>query len=80
MNKIGAEGLLLLVTLIWGGTFAVIKVSVVDITPSAFVLSRFSIALVLSGILWFRSIQTINRRLLFRGLVLGVLFGSGFIL
>ena len=80
MNRLGAEFLLLLTTLIWGGTFAVIKTAVSDISPSAFVLSRFVVALLIAVLLWPRSIRTIDRSLLVKGLVLGALFGSGFIL
>lgn len=80
MTRLRAEGYLLLVTLIWGGTFAVIKTAVVDITPSAFVLTRFGIALAVALLLWPSALKAVNPQLVGRGLALGVLFGVGFLL
>jgi len=80
MSRLRAEGILLFVTLVWGGTFAVIKTAVVDITPSAFVVTRFGIALALALLLWPRSVRSMKGPILGRGLALGVLFGIGFLL
>ena len=80
MTRLRAEGLLLLVTLIWGGTFAVIKTAVVDISPSAFVLTRFGIALALALMVWPRSLRVMDAALVRKGITLGLLFGIGFLL
>lgn len=80
MTRLRAEGLLVLVTALWGGTFVVVKTSLDDVSPSAFVALRFSVALLVGLFLWFPAIREINRVLLWRGIGLGVLFGAGFIL
>jgi len=44
MKKYIGEGALLFNTLIWGGTFALIKNALTDISPSLFLGLRFGIA------------------------------------
>ena len=80
MSRLRAEGVLLLVTLIWGGTFAVIKTAVIDITPSAFVVTRFGLALLIAIAIWPSALRTMDRTVVRHGLILGVLFGIGFLL
>ncbi len=80
MTPLRAEALLLLVTLVWGGTFTVIKSALATITPSTFVLTRFGIATALAVAIWPRSLRLADRDLLVKGLVLGGLFGIGFVL
>jgi drug/metabolite transporter (DMT)-like permease len=80
MSRLSAEALLLLVTLVWGGTFAVIKTAVEDISPSAFVVTRFSLALIIAVMIWPKALTRLDSRTVGRGLVLGALFGVGFVL
>lgn len=80
MTRLRAESILLAVTLIWGGTFVVIKLALEDVTPSVFVLTRFSIALLIGSMLWPKAWAQIDARLLKRGLALGFFFGAGFLL
>ncbi len=80
MSRLRAEGVLLLVTLIWGGTFAVIKTAVIDITPSAFVVTRFGLALGIALAIWPSALRAMDRTVIRHGLILGVLFGIGFLL
>lgn len=44
MKRYYAEAALLLITVIWGGTFAIVKNALSDISPSLFIALRFSIA------------------------------------
>lgn len=78
MTQRRSEILLVLVTLLWGGTFAIVKDAMPYTTPSAFVAMRFFVATVLITLMWPRALQRLDRRLLFEGLVLGLLFGIGF--
>ena len=73
-----AEGFLLGATIIWSGTFALVKDALGSISPLLFVGIRFSIAAIVLVIIFFRSIRNINRRAFFDGLVLGILLGFGF--
>ncbi|HCN05277.1 MAG TPA: hypothetical protein DIS79_06615 [Bacteroidetes bacterium] len=80
MTRFRAEGLLVLVTALWGGTFVVVKTSLDDVSPSVFVALRFSVALLVGLVLWYPAIREVDRELFWRGTGLGVLFGAGFIL
>jgi drug/metabolite transporter (DMT)-like permease len=75
-----AELALLLVTFLWGGTFLFTKLGLDDCTPSTFILMRFMIALSLSMIFFGRKLKGINRETLIQGIILGLLFGGGFVL
>lgn len=75
-----AEVLLLLITILWGGTFALVKEAMPNISPAMFVLLRFTIALGVASVLWPKSYLGWNLRLVGRGVVLGILFGAGFLL
>jgi drug/metabolite transporter (DMT)-like permease len=80
MSRIKVELLLVLVTLLWGGTFVLIKESLSATSPAAFVVMRFTLASVLGLIIWHRSLAALTPRLVWQGLLLGVLFGGGFLL
>lgn len=75
-----AEFALLLVTLLWGATFLFTKIGLNDCTPSTFIIIRFFIAISLTLIFYSKSIFSIRKEVLLQGLVLGLLFGSGFVL
>jgi len=72
-----AEALLLLITLIWGATFVVVKSALVDASPLAFIAVRFSAA----GILLFALVARgrVDREALLPGLVLGAFLGAGYL-
>ena len=75
-----AEALLLMVTVIWGGTFPIIK-SVLDTTePFIFVVYRFSIALIIAVILWRKFLKGFSKTEVVQGTVLGLMYGIGFLL
>ena len=80
MRRHTAELLLLSVTALWGGTFVLVKGAMQDTSASLFVLLRFSIALVLALLLWPRAVRGWNVLLVRRGLILGALYGAGFLL
>lgn len=71
-----AEALLVLVTLIWGSTFVVVKAALSDASPLAFIALRFSAAglllLALAG-------GKVDRENLGPGLVLGIFLGAGYL-
>lgn len=75
-----AELFLFLVTFIWGGTFLFTKVGLEYCPPSLYVIFRFIIAFTISFIVFGKHLKGMNRDTLLQGLVLGLLFGSGFIL
>jgi drug/metabolite transporter (DMT)-like permease len=75
-----AELSLLLVTLLWGATFLFTKLGLDDCTPSTFILIRFFIALTLTIAFYNKRLLLINRETMIHGIILGLLFGGGFVL
>lgn len=75
-----AEVLLLAVTILWGGTFALVKESVTEISPSAFVFLRFVLAALVTAVVWPSSWRAIRQPLLGRGLIIGAVYAGGFLL
>lgn len=75
-----AELILLLITIIWGATFLFTKIGLNDCSPSLYIIFRFIIALTISLALFHKNIKIINKEIFRNGVVLGLLFGGGFIL
>ncbi len=75
-----AELILLLITVIWGATFLFTKIGLNDCSPSLYIIFRFIIALTISLALFHKNIKIINKEIFRNGVVLGLLFGGGFIL
>ncbi|MDC7235301.1 MAG: DMT family transporter [Spirochaetales bacterium] len=73
-----AEFYLILMTLIWGGTFVSIKVALDYISPLLLMGVRFSSAFIFFLILNPVKLESLNRSILFKGLVLGVLMYLGY--
>ncbi|GLQ96924.1 DMT family transporter [Dyella mobilis] len=68
---------LLVMTAVWGSTFVLIK-GVVDRMPVAdFLAVRFVVAAIVTCALFHRHVARLERRQLWRGLVLGVIYGCG---
>jgi drug/metabolite transporter (DMT)-like permease len=74
-----AELSLLLITFIWGGTFFFTKEGLGFAPPSVYVFIRFSIALILSFALFGKNLKHINKKHIRHGLILGLIFGGGFL-
>jgi len=78
MQRHRAELALTLITVLWAGTFVVIKSALTEVDPSIFVALRFGLALLIGTFIWRRSVSSIDRTTLRRGSILGLLFGGGF--
>jgi drug/metabolite transporter (DMT)-like permease len=79
MKKYTGEVALIFNTLIWGGTFALIKNALTDISPVLFVGLRFGLATLLFLPFVYKHLKNTNRRTLIAGSILGVFYFSGFI-
>jgi drug/metabolite transporter (DMT)-like permease len=75
-----AVGLLVAVAAVWGMSFAVVKETVMEVAPARLVGLRFLIATGCLLALRPRALRGLDRRTLGRGVVLGALLGSGFLL
>lgn len=75
-----ATFLLLLVTVIWSGTFVLVKDAVQVVSPFALNSLRFGIALAVSLALFGAKLRSLSRQELLRGSWIGVLYAAGFFL
>ncbi len=75
-----AEALLFATTLIWGGTFVIVKMGLADLSPFLIVALRFSFAAFFLLPFCIRSLFQVDRVALLRGCGLGGLLFIGFIL
>jgi len=73
-----AEVFLLLVTLIWGSTFAITKSALEDASPFVYTSLRFILASILFGVFSFPKLKSLNLRSFVKGGILGVLLFIGF--
>lgn len=80
MTRHRAEILLVAITVFWGATFAFIKNEMTDTQPSVFVALRFGVASILGLLLWHAQLRTLSPVVRRRGVILGVLYGTGFLL
>jgi drug/metabolite transporter (DMT)-like permease len=75
-----ADASLVLVTLIWGTTFVVVKLAVETTDPAAFVAARFGIGTLALGALYWRRVCAAGWHTVRAGAVLGLLLSVGFLL
>jgi drug/metabolite transporter (DMT)-like permease len=74
-----AEAALLGTTLIWGGTFAVVKIGMQDVSPILLIAIRFVIAALLILIFSYRNIFPLSFSSIQKGSLLGVFLFLGFL-
>ncbi|MBS0619522.1 MAG: DMT family transporter [Spirochaetes bacterium] len=77
-RQIVPELMLVLCTVIWGGTFLAVKVALSSASPWLIVSLRFALAGLIFVPFFLRSSQSIDRRSLLHGLILGILLMAGF--
>jgi drug/metabolite transporter (DMT)-like permease len=73
-----AELVLFAATFIWGGTFVIVKLGLEDVSPLLLTALRFSIAALLFFLLFSKHILAINRDVIHKGSILGLLLFIGF--
>jgi drug/metabolite transporter (DMT)-like permease len=78
-KRLTAELFLLGATLIWGGTFVIVKEGLRDISPLLLIAVRFSIATILFFLLFYKRILPMSRSVLRKGSWLGWLLFLGFV-
>lgn len=77
-KRFKAEFFLVFVTIIWGGTFAVIKTGLEDATPLILLAIRFATAFLLFTALYFRKFRYFGRRTIINGIILGIFMFVGY--
>ena len=76
INK--GEAALLFTTVIWGGTFAIIKSALGSISPMMFLTFRFSMATIIFLPFVFSRLKKLDKESIRQGLILGFLYFGGF--
>lgn len=70
---------LLLVTLIWGTTFVVVKEALQSLPPFTFIAVRFTLGTLVLALLFGRRLRTLSARDLASGVLVGVFLLAGFV-
>ncbi len=78
MKKYVGESALLFNTLIWGGTFALIKNAFTDVSPLLFLGLRFGLATLIFLPFVYSQLRDTNKKTLIAGAILGVFYFTGF--
>jgi drug/metabolite transporter (DMT)-like permease len=77
-RSLKAHILLVLVTLIWGATFVVIKYALADISPLLFNAVRMLLAAICLSVLYWKRIARIDAKTFRSGLVVGIFLWAGY--
>ena len=67
--------LLVLTTFFWGGSFLFSKIGLREIPPQLFVFVRFTLATLIMLVLFGRRLKTLNRSIVRRGAIVGLMLG-----
>jgi drug/metabolite transporter (DMT)-like permease len=73
-----ADLALLLVALIWGSTFVLVKEAVSQVKPFNFIALRFALATLFMALLFGRRLRTLGRRELLAGALIGLFLTAGY--
>ncbi len=73
------DALLILVTLIWGGTFLVVQNSIHSIGPLSYVALRFGTGAITLGLIFHKRLRRITRVELQSGLIIGLFLCAGYV-
>lgn len=77
-KSLWADFTLLLVAIVWGSTFVIVKWAIMDLPPFPFLAIRFGLAFIsLAPFVWFYK-EHISKGTLLRGVILGVFLFSGY--
>lgn len=78
-REILADGLLLLTALIWGSAFSVVKNTLDSFPPAALIAMRYTIASVITAVVFRRHLRGISRMDVLRGALVGLLLSTAYI-
>src|SRR6202044_3755040 len=64
--------------LIWGATFVVVKDALADCSVFLYIAIRFSLAALVMGLLFWRSLRELNRKTIWAGVQIGLFMFGGY--
>jgi drug/metabolite transporter (DMT)-like permease len=77
-KRVRADLALLFCSLVWGGTFIVVKDALADVSIFAYLTVRFALAALVMGMLFWRSLRDLNRRTIWAGVQIGFFMFGGY--
>jgi drug/metabolite transporter (DMT)-like permease len=80
MKEWRAELTLMVITLIWGATFVFTQLGLAYTSPSVYLVIRFSLALIILLTFFGKHLRDIKKQTVIHGMILGAIFGGGFLL
>lgn len=80
MKRTNAEIILLTISVIWSATYVFTKIGLDFASPSAYLVIRFSVTLLILLSLFGKHLRSLNSQTACRGALLGLFFGIGFLL
>jgi len=77
-KRVRADLALLFCSFVWGATFVVVKDALSDASVFVYLAVRFSLAAVVMGVIYWRSLRTLDRRTLWAGVQIGFFMFGGY--
>lgn len=79
-KRILADGILLFVTMVWGSSFVLMKNTISQLHPLAFLTIRFAIAWLVVTIIFWRNLKNLKTKEIVYGSIIGFFLFSGMVL
>lgn len=77
-KRLRADLALLFCALIWGATFVAVKDALADVSVAVYLAVRFALSAAVMGILFWRSLRTLNRSTIWAGVQIGLALLAGY--
>jgi drug/metabolite transporter (DMT)-like permease len=77
-KRIRADLALLFCSLVWGGTFIVVKDALVDVSIFTYIAVRFALAAFVMAILFWKALRELNRHTIWAGVQIGLFMFGGY--
>src|ERR1700693_3266686 len=77
-KRIRADLALLFCSLVWGGTFIVVKDVLADVSIFTYIAVRFALAAFVMAILFWKSLRELNRHTISAGIQIGLFMFGGY--
>jgi drug/metabolite transporter (DMT)-like permease len=78
-KRLRADLALLFCALIWGATFVAVKDALADVSVAVYIAVRFVLSATVMGILFWRSLRTVNRTTVRAGVQIGLFLLGGYV-
>ncbi|MFY9732109.1 MAG: EamA family transporter, partial [Candidatus Acidiferrales bacterium] len=77
-RRVRADLALLFCSLVWGGTFIVVKDALADVSIFTYIAVRFALAAAVMAMLFWRALRGLNRHTIWAGVQIGFFMFGGY--